>query len=409
MKIDEFYIAGINYKKTDVSLRGQFAINQQQHEAILQKAAKFSIQEVFVLSTCNRTEIYGVASSAYDLIQLLNSETVGDAAAISQMFYIKQGWQAVQHIFNVGAGLDSQIIGDYEIIGQIKKAAQFAKQCGTVGAFLERLVNSVIQSSKEIKSNTALSGGTISVSFAAVQYLKQHVADIFNRQIVLLGTGKIGRNTCKNLVDYLSNKNITLINRTDESAKILADEFGLKHELFSNMSTAVQKADVVIVATQADAPVVTLKHIKNFGNKVLIDLSVPVNIEPSVKDLPGITLLNVDDLSVINDAALQKRLAEIPKANNIIYDYINEFNEWLGMRANVPALKAVRQKLQDMYTCRLFHSVYPEKTTDVQQPNTDVIQKTLNKMAVKMREQQRLAGCCYIEAINDFIHASEYN
>jgi glutamyl-tRNA reductase len=133
----------------------------------------------------------------------------------------------VNHVFEVGAGLDSQIFGDYEIVGQIKLAVKFAKERGFVGAFTERLINCVLQASKSIKNQTELSGGTVSVSFAAVQYIREQVTDL-HQTILLLGVGKIGRNTCKNLVDYLGTKNITLINRSPEKAEELAIELGLR-------------------------------------------------------------------------------------------------------------------------------------------------------------------------------------
>src|SRR6478609_5789324 len=170
--IESFFVAGINYKKSDAATRGLFAVSPEQYSAILHTASAIGLTELFVLSTCNRTEIYGFAHSSQQLIELLCSKTTGDAQAFAEAAYIKSGIAAIEHLFQVGAGLDSQILGDYEIVGQLKTAVKFAKEAGFVGAFTERLINSVLQSSKQIKNNTALSGGTVSVSFAAVQYIK---------------------------------------------------------------------------------------------------------------------------------------------------------------------------------------------------------------------------------------------
>ena len=167
--ISNFYVAGINYKKSDASVRGQFAINSEQYITILQKAASQGLNEIFILSTCNRTEVYGFANNSQQLIELLCSETPGDIKTFKQTAYIKNGMDAIEHVFSVGAGLDSQILGDYEIVGQLKNAVKFSKEYGFVGAFTERLINCVLQSSKLIKNHTELSGGTVSVSFAAVQ------------------------------------------------------------------------------------------------------------------------------------------------------------------------------------------------------------------------------------------------
>src|SRR6516225_991381 len=166
MDIHKFCIAGINYKKADAELRSLFAVNEDRYTAILSNASSFGLSEVFVLSTCNRTEIYGFTDGADDLINLLCLETSGDVQTFKQSAYIKKGVEAIEHIFNVGAGLDSQILGDYEIVGQLKTAAKFSKQHDFLGAYLERLVNTVLQSSKLIRSNTQLSSGTVSVSFA---------------------------------------------------------------------------------------------------------------------------------------------------------------------------------------------------------------------------------------------------
>jgi glutamyl-tRNA reductase len=303
----------------------------------------------------------------------------------------------------VSAGLDSQILGDYEIVGQIKQAVKLAKEHSRIGSFTERLVNSILQSSKNIKNQTALSGGTVSVSFSAVQYIRQNVKDLADKKILLSGIGKIGRNTCKNLVDYLSTKNITLVNRTDEKAKALADELGLKFAPFSNLKEEVQKADIILVATNAPEPTILTADIKGHGSKVLIDLSIPYNVEPSARSLPGVVLVNVDELSKLKDHTLNKRKAEVPKAKKIIAEHIGEFVEWHEMRKHVPVLKAVKSKLQEIHCDPVFFNAASGNYPGVQLNNhQERIQKVINGMAVKMRSHNQ-RGCHYIEAINEFM------
>jgi len=156
--------------------------------------------------------------------------------------------------FPVAAGLDSQILGDYEIVGQLKQAVKFARERDFIGAFLERLVNCVLQSSKSIKNQTALSGGTVSVSFAAVQYIREKISVIGGKKILLLGIGKIGRITCRNLVDYLGTKEITLINRTEEKAFELAKETGVKSAPVEEMAVHIAASDIILVATMQNNP-----------------------------------------------------------------------------------------------------------------------------------------------------------
>lgn len=295
--ISRFFIAGINYKKTDASIRGEFSINSAQYENILANAALKGIEEVFILSTCNRTEIFGIADDVSQLIELLCSETYGSIETFNSLCYIKQGAGAINHLFEVGAGIDSQIIGDYEITGQIKDAVKFAKQHGFIKGFTERMVNTVLQCTKAIKNQTALSSGTVSVSFAAIQYLKKRFGSIKNKKLLLLGVGKIGSNTCKNLKDYLDCTDITLINRTEEKAMELANVLGLKHASYNEMRAQLERADIILVATGSDKPILLKPDVEGFGNKVIIDMSVPCNVEKAVQELQNIELINVDELS----------------------------------------------------------------------------------------------------------------
>lgn len=400
MHLSQFFVIGINYKKTDATIRGQFAVNADQYNSILQKADATGINELFVLSTCNRTEVYALAPDADILINLLCSETTGSAKTFKDLCYIKQGQEAVEHIFSVGAGLDSQILGDYEIVGQMKLAVKFSREKGFIGTFIERLFNTVLQSSKEIKNKTALSGGTVSVSFAAIQFLKQNISDFSDKKIVLLGTGKIGKNTCKNLVDYLHTTNITLINRTEEKAIELATELKLKTASIDELDNQIAAADIIIVATNAEEAVIKKSSLINSNSKILIDLSIPNNIETSVKELNHIILANVDDLSKINDATLQKRIDEVPHAKTIIRKFMNEFYEWNCLRKYAPVLRALKEKLHDIHTCNLFLSAF--EYDEAPQPDSDYIQKAVNNMAIKMR-RQHTPGCNYIQAINDYI------
>lgn len=398
--ISNFYVAGINYKKSDASVRGQFAISNEQHANILQKASLQGLDEVFVLSTCNRTEIYGFAYCSHQLVELLCSETIGDAETFNQSAYIKNGTEAIEHLFNVGAGLDSQILGDYEIVGQLKTAVKFSKEQGFVGAFTERLINSVLQSSKLIKNNTELSGGTVSVSFAAVQYIKQVIANPSSKNILLLGIGKIGRNTCKNLVDYLATNNITLINRSPEKALEMASELGLRFASLDNLSQEIAKADIILVATNSPEPVILKEHVKGHNEKLIIDLSIPYNVHEEAQQLPNVQMVNVDELSKTKDETLRMRMAEVPKAKAIINEIMQEFDEWCEMRKHVPMLKDLKIKLKEL-VC--YHQHLCTATTTPKKLD-NYIQRVLNETAGKVKMQNQ-RGCQYLAALNSFINA----
>ncbi len=381
-------------------MRGRFAITNEQYEALLKTAPDYGINEVFVVSTCNRTEIYGFADQPAQLHQLLCSQTEGTPEEFKELAYLKKGREAIDHLFHVGGGLDSQILGDYEIVGQIKQAAKVAKQQQRIHAFTERLVNNMLQASKAIKNNTKLSDGTVSVSFAAVQFIREHVKSIRTKKIVLLGTGKFGRNTCKNLVDYLGTKNITLINRTEEKASALAQELGLFSAPIEELSEKVAAADIILVATNSAEPTILTKQLAGTQHKLVIDLSIPNNVEASAAALPNVTLINVDQLSKLKDETLAKREAEVPKAKAIIAEHTAEFLEWYQMRKHVPVLKAVKTKLKEIHTSPLYITLQPHHTACSKAD--EKIQKVINCMASKMKEQNQ-RGCYYIEAINEFI------
>jgi glutamyl-tRNA reductase len=405
--ISGFFVVGINYKKTDVAIRGQFAIGSEQFEKILTLAPSFNVAELFVLSTCNRTEIYGFADNSAHLASLLCTQTTGAMEDFLGLAYAKKGASAIEHLFEVGAGLDSQILGDYEIVGQIKQAVKFSRERGYIGPFLERLVNSVLQASKAIKNQTGLSGGTVSVSFAAIQYIRERIADPGSREILLIGTGKIGRNTCHNMVDYLGTRNLTLINRTESKAAALAAEIGVRHAPAGSIAECVGSADIILVATNAEHATLLRSWVEGKGEKLIIDLSIPCNVEESAAELPGITLVNVDQLSRIKDETLQKREAEVPKAKAIIAEHIAEWGEWYTMRRHVPVLKAVKTKLKELHTCPVFSRLRGEPFPSTDDIQTDVqIQRVINGMATKMRQQNQ-GGCQFIEAINEYISTTD--
>jgi glutamyl-tRNA reductase len=395
--LSNFRLAGINYKKTDAEIRGQFAINAEQYERILELAPSYNIDSLFILSTCNRTEIFAIAPAPADLISLLCSQTKGCEALFNELCYVKGGTDTVDYLFNVGAGLESQILGDYEIIGQLKRAIKFSKERGYINCFIDRLFNCVVQASKTIKNETILSGGTISTSFAAIQYIKENVKIDSTTNILVVGIGKIGRNTCKNLVDYLGTTNITLINRSEYKAIDLAKELRLKHASMNELAAHCHFSNIILLATNAGKPIILKSHLKNKGDKLIIDLSIPNNVAQSAAELPNVKIINVDTLSKRNDETLKLRAAEIPKAKKIISESQLDFIEWYNMRKNAPMLKAVKNKLNEIYLANKFIQTQPAE-----------IQKVVNVMAGKMRDNNQF-GCHYIEAINEFMLPNKQN
>jgi glutamyl-tRNA reductase len=286
-----FYTIGLSYKKADAAIRGHFSLAEENKMNLLRQAKAEGIDSILVTSTCNRTEIYGFAQHPFQLIKLLCEHTNGTVEEFEKVAYVYKNKDAISHLFRVGTGLDSQILGDFEIISQLKVAFAHSKSVGVGNPFLERLVNAVIQASKRIKNETRISSGATSVSFASVQYILTEVENAAEKNILLFGTGKIGRNTCENLVKHSKNNHITLINRTKDKAEKIAGKFNLRVKDYSDLKSEVQQADILIVATGAQNPTITKDLLSSEKVLLILDLSIPKNVADDVTQLPNVKLL----------------------------------------------------------------------------------------------------------------------
>lgn len=343
-----FYAVGLSYRKADAEIRGKFSLGPEAKLNVLHQAKNEGLGSLIVVSTCNRTEIYGFAQHPFQLIKLLCDNSQGTVEEFQRVAFVYKNNEAIDHMFRVGTGLDSQILGDFEIISQIKTGFIESKNLGMANAFLERLVNCVIQASKRIKNETELSSGATSVSFASVQYIMNNVADIQNKNILLFGTGKIGRNTCENLVKHTRNNHITLINRTRDKAEKIAGKFNLIVKDYDVLPLEIPSADILVVATGAQTPTID-KDILVLNKPLLIlDLSIPKNVHDNVKELEGVTVVHLDDLSRITDETLENRKRHIPAAEAVIAEIQQEFTEWLNARKFAPTINALKEKLNSI-------------------------------------------------------------
>ncbi len=388
-KTTYFYAIGLSYKKADAEIRGHFSLDDTAKLNLLNQAKTNGIESLIVTSTCNRTEIFGFAEHPFQLIQLLCDNTKGTVEEFRKVAYIHKNNDAINHMFRVGSGLDSQILGDFEIISQLKKSAKLSRKHNLLNSFIERLLNSVIQASKRIKNETEISSGATSVSFASVQYILKHVQNVSNKNILLFGTGKIGRNTCENLVKHTKNEHITLINRTKNKAEAIAGKFNLLVKDYSDLQEEINTSDVLIVATGAQNPTVDKYLIQSEKELLILDLSIPKNVNANVSELDNVTLIHLDDLSQITDETLENRKAHIPVAENIIEDIKAEFNSWLETRKFAPTIKALKHKLLDFKAAEL--DTQRKKISDFNEEQAElisnnIIQKITNHFAHHLRE-----------------------
>ncbi|MBJ7879737.1 glutamyl-tRNA reductase [Gelidibacter salicanalis] len=383
-----FYAIGLSYKKADADVRGHFSLDESSKENLLNQAKAEGIESLIVTSTCNRTEIYGFAEHPYQLIKLLCDNTNGTVEEFQEVAYIYKNKEAISHMFRVGSGLDSQILGDFEIISQLKKSARVSKKSGLLNAFTERLINAVIQASKRIKTETEISSGATSVSFASVHYILNTVKDVSTKNILLFGTGKIGRNTCENLVKHTKNEHITLINRTKTKAEEVAGKFNLLVKDYANLQEEINVSDILIVATGALNPTVDKYCIQSNKPLLILDLSIPRNVNQDVTELDNVTLIHLDDLSQMTDDTLERRKAFIPVAEQILEEVKLDFNSWLATRKFAPTINALKHKLLDfknaeLETQRKKHADFNEAQAELISNN--IIQKITNHFAYHLK------------------------
>lgn len=346
MRNNTYYcVVGLSYKNADLSVRGSFSLNKSKTDLLLSRARADGVEELMVISTCNRTELMGKVENPEILINYLCTFSGGDPKLFSDKGYVLTNKAALHHVFRVGCGLESQIVGDFEIIGQLKKSFQNSKKHQMVNGFSERLVNAVIQSSKRIKTETKLSSGATSVSFASVHYILNKVKEVSNKNILLFGTGKIGRNTCENLIKHTQNDHIVLVNRSEESAQKVAGKFNLVVKNIKELKSEIAHADIMIVATGALDVTVDNTLVPKNKPLLILDLSVPSNVDPKLKDLDNITLVNLDELSQLTNNTLEQRKQFIPQANDILRQVEADFLQWVDHRKFAPMLKALKKKL----------------------------------------------------------------
>ncbi len=362
-----FYTIGLNYKKADAKIRGKFSLDNKASENLLSQAKEQGIDGILATSTCNRTELHGFAQHPFQLIKLLCDNTAGSVEEFQEVAYVYKNNEAINHLFRVGTGLDSQILGDFEIISQIRSSFNRSKKHGLANPFIERLCNAVIQASKRIKNETEISSGATSVAFASVQYILKNVPNISKKNILLFGTGKIGRNTCENLIKHTKNKHITLINRTKDKAEKIAGKFNLVVKDYGGLQTEIRAADVLIVATGAQSPTISKELIYTKKPLLILDLSIPKNVAENVSELDGVTLIHLDHLSQMTDETLERRKQFVPQAERIIDEINDDFMQWLETRKFAPVIKALKKKLKSMKDEELDYQSKKQSDFDAQQ------------------------------------------
>lgn len=348
---NDFTLIGINHWDAPVEVREKFSLDQSRKRLFLDAARREGIQSIFIVSTCNRTEVIANGASAQELIRLLTNYSDGNLDEFHKYGFEFDGSRAIEHIFKVATGLDSQILGDLQIIKQVKEGYELASSEGVVSGEMHRLMQHVFRAHKRSRNETSLGHGAATVAYAAVKFAAQTFESLTNKNILLVGTGKIGKVTCKNLINLGASK-LTLINRTRNRAEFVADRFNLEVADMERLPEQIAEADLVIVATGSTEPVIRPEHMRpsmeNPKFKVMLDLSVPRNIDPNVAHLDFVDVANMDMLGDVTDEAFKNREEEVPLVKKIIEQELSDYQLWINEQKVVPTIKALTRKFESI-------------------------------------------------------------
>jgi len=342
------FVAGLSYKTTPVEVREKLAVPRARLQCCgCRLKLRGGLEEVVLLSTCNRVEIYGVSAWIHGRVHQLFQELTGSDFDFTPHLYVQEGAAAARHLFAVASGLDSLVIGETEITGQVKNAYQAAKDAGLVGKKMNRLFQTALSVVKQIRTNTAIGRGATSVGSVAVELAeKVFDANLSEKTVMILGAGKMGEACVKHLAKRGA-KTVLVANRSVERAEKLAAEFGGRAVRIEDSAAAMTEADILVSSTGSPDVVLRREDVARIlparRNRplVLVDIAVPRDIDPAVAELPNVFLYDIDDLEAVVRENTKNREQELTVCQRIIAEHAAElmarFDSALGRRAPVAA------------------------------------------------------------------------
>ncbi|HBC92491.1 MAG TPA: glutamyl-tRNA reductase [Pelotomaculum sp.] len=346
-------VVGLNHRTAPVEVREKLSFSGKMLEGALLRLKSYPvIQGCAILSTCNRTEIYAATMEMDEglnaIWDFLSRSSGVDISQIKNFTYCHTLYDTIRHIFRVAAGLDSMLLGETQILGQVKTAYQQAVAYGTTNRVLNTLFQQAITIGKRVRTETGIDQNAVSTGYAAVELARTHLCSLASRTVLLVGAGKISELTARHLVAN-GVTSVIVSNRSFERAESLAAQLGGKAVKFNEMYRYMEESDIVISCTAAAHFVVRAADMcrvmeRRHGRRmVMIDIAVPRDIETEVGYIEGITLYDIDDLKNIVDQNLEQRKKAAVIAEGIIEEELDEFMRWLGMQFVVPTITALKQ------------------------------------------------------------------
>jgi glutamyl-tRNA reductase len=387
-------------------VRELVALSDEQCKTLLSSVRDiFDLTDLLIVSTCNRTEIYYSAAEdlSIELIKLLcihkgisNSENY-----IPYFLPINDQNEAVEHLFRVAVGLESQVVGDLQITNQVKQAYQWSADANLAGPFLHRLLHTIFFTNKKVVQETSFRDGAASVSYATVELVELLVSEKPEAKVLVLGLGEIGADVCRNLAASKL-EDITLCNRTLEKSKLLAQECNVKVLPFEQLWDNFANYDVIICSVVMPDPIITKEKLEKLNiltYKYLVDLSVPRSIHHAVEQIPGVLLYNIDQIRNTANEALQMRIEAVPHVERLVDESIQEFTQWNQEMVVSPTIQKFKSALEQIRAEEL--SRFAKQLNDQESKIVDQITRNIMQKIIKLPVLQLKAACKRGEA--DFL------
>ncbi|TFE00997.1 glutamyl-tRNA reductase [Jeotgalibacillus salarius] len=347
-------VVGLNYKTAPVEMRERLSFQEADlSKAMTELQSRKSILENVIVSTCNRTEIYAVVdqlhTGRYYIKQFLADWFNLDKEEFSPYLFIYEKDGAMEHLFKVSCGLDSMIVGETQILGQVRKSFFTGQENGTTGTVFNELFKQAVTLAKKAHSETDIASNAVSVSYAAVELAKKIFGDLNKKHVLILGAGKMGELAIQNLQGSGATK-VTVINRTFEKASALADKFSGNAKHLRELQCALIEADILITSTGAQEALISkemmtdVERMRKGRPFFMVDIAVPRDLDPAINELDNVFLYDIDDLEGIVQANLEERKQAAEEIGLMVEESIVAFKEWLNMLGVVPVISELREK-----------------------------------------------------------------
>ena len=410
-----FKFIGLSYKQAPVEVRELLSLGESDVSELLQSVHEtLNPSELFIISTCNRTEIYYASekSLSKEIIALLAmNRGLEKSDSFFEYFDIKEDWQeATRQLFRVALGLEAQVIGDLQIINQIKRAYQQAADLDTIGPFLHRVLHTIFYTNKKVVQETAFRDGAASVSYATAEMVNTFSESFQEPKALLIGLGEIGTDVAKHLAE--GNIELSVSNRSKERADFLVEDYSVKRIEFKEVKESLNNFDLII----SSIPVKDFLKVEDFASdhkaiQFIFDLSMPRSVEPELNDLNGIHVYNIDEINNKTSKAVEKRLKSIPQVENIMDEALNDVFNWTQEMEVSPTIKKLKSALEDIRQEEIkkhLKNANPEL-----EAFADKFSKSITQKIMKLPVLQLKAACkkgeaeTLIDVLNDLFNLEE--